>query len=96
MLSLARALATSPTLIVADELSLGLAPLLVDVVFEGLERVKQAGISVIMIEQYIHRALAFAEECLVLERGEVAWHGPSNLAEGEVLRHYLGEGSMTV
>jgi ABC-type branched-subunit amino acid transport system ATPase component len=96
MLSLARALGTSPTLIVADELSLGLAPLLVDVVFEGLERVKQAGVSVIMIEQYIHRALAFAEECLVLERGEVAWRGPSELAEGEVLRHYLGEGSMTV
>jgi ABC-type branched-subunit amino acid transport system ATPase component len=96
MLSLARALATSPTLIVADELSLGLAPLLVDVVFEGLEQIKKAGVTVIMIEQYIHRALAFAEECLVLERGQVAWRGPSSLAEGEVLRHYLGEGAMAV
>ena len=96
MLSLARALATSPSLIVADELSLGLAPLLVDAVFDGLERIKQAGITVILIEQYIHRALAFAEECLVLERGRVAWRGPSHLAEGEVLRHYLGDESMTV
>jgi ABC-type branched-subunit amino acid transport system ATPase component len=96
MLSLARALATAPNLIVADELSLGLAPLLVDVVFEGLEQVKKAGVSVILIEQYIHRALAFADECLVLERGQVVWRGPSDLAEGEVLRHYLGEESMTV
>jgi len=94
MLSLARALATSPKLLVADELSLGLAPLMVDVVFEGLQRAKEAGVTVIMTEQYIHRALAFAEECLVLQRGEVAWHGPSSVAEGEVLRHYLGDGMM--
>ncbi|HXX89353.1 MAG TPA: ATP-binding cassette domain-containing protein [Acidimicrobiales bacterium] len=96
MLSLARALVTSPTLLVADELSLGLAPMMVDVVFEGLEQAKRAGVTVVMTEQYIHRALAFAEECLVLQRGQVAWHGPSSVAEGEVLRHYLGDGMMAV
>ena len=95
MLSLARALATSPKLIIADEMSLGLAPKMVDLVFEGLERARDAGVAVVMIEQYVHRALGFADECLVLQRGAVAWQGPAGSARGEVLRHYLGD-AMTV
>ena len=91
MVSLARALATSPTLLVADELSVGLAPKVVDVVFDGLARARQEGVTVIMIEQYVDRALAFADTCLVLQRGELAWMGPSSEARGEVLRHYLGD-----
>jgi branched-chain amino acid transport system ATP-binding protein len=92
MLSLARALATSPSLLVADEMSLGLAPIMVDVVFDGLQRARQAGVTVVMIEQYVHRALGFADRCIVLQRGEVAWAGPADVAKDEVLRHYLGEG----
>jgi ABC-type branched-subunit amino acid transport system ATPase component len=95
MLSLARALATSPKLIIADEMSLGLAPKMVDLVFDGLARARDAGVTVIMIEQYVHRALGFADECLVLQRGSVAWQGPAGSARGEVLRHYLGD-AMTV
>ena len=95
MLSLARALATSPQLVIADEMSLGLAPLLVDMVFDGFERAKDVGMTIIMIEQYVHRALAFADDCVVLEHGRVAWSGAANQAKNEVLRHYLGEG-MTV
>ncbi len=91
MLSLARALATAPKLIVADEMSLGLAPKLVDLVFDGLARARDSGVSIIMIEQYVHRALAFADDCLVLQRGELAWHGPARQAGSEVLSHYLGE-----
>jgi branched-chain amino acid transport system ATP-binding protein len=90
MLSLARALTTSPQLLIADELSLGLAPQIVDAVFGSLTRASQAGVTVIMIEQYVDRALAFADECLVLQRGELAWKGPSEAARSEVLRHYLG------
>ncbi|MGF7234249.1 MAG: ATP-binding cassette domain-containing protein [Frankia sp.] len=95
MLSLARALATSPKLVIADEMSLGLAPKMVDLVFDGLARARESGITVIMIEQYVHRALDFADECLVLQRGAVAWQGSANTARGEVLRHYLGD-AMTV
>jgi branched-chain amino acid transport system ATP-binding protein len=91
MLSLARALATAPKLIVADEMSLGLAPRLVDLVFDGLARARERGVSIIMIEQYVHRALAFADDCLLLQRGELAWHGPARDAGSEVLSHYLGE-----
>lgn len=95
MLSLARAFAASPRLLIADELSLGLAPKLVDLVFDGLARARQEGVAVILIEQYIHRALAFADECVVLQRGELAWRGTASAAHGEVLRHYLGD-AMTV
>jgi branched-chain amino acid transport system ATP-binding protein len=91
MLSLARALATSPKLIIADEMSLGLAPKMVDLVFEGLARARDAGVSVIMIEQYVHRALAFADHCLVLQRGTLAWSGPASAAQSEVLSRYLGD-----
>jgi ABC-type branched-subunit amino acid transport system ATPase component len=91
MLSLARALATHPKLIIADEMSLGLAPLVVDLVFDGLARARTTGITVIMIEQYVHRALAFADDCLVLQRGTIAWQGNTQHAQHEVLRHYLGD-----
>lgn len=94
MLSLARALATSPRVVIADELSLGLAPMMVDVVFEGLARARDEGVTVIMIEQFIHRALGFADTCIVMQRGQLSWSGPANEAATEVLRHYLGE-SMT-
>jgi branched-chain amino acid transport system ATP-binding protein len=92
MLSLARTLTAAPKVVIADELSLGLAPKMVDVVFEGLGRARDAGVTVIMIEQYVHRALEFADECLVLQRGELAWEGPASAAATDVLSHYLGDG----
>jgi ABC-type branched-subunit amino acid transport system ATPase component len=91
MLSLARVLATGPKLVVADEMSLGLAPRMVDLVFDGLDRARQAGVTVLMIEQYVHRALGFADDCLVLQRGEQAWQGPAREAGAGVLSHYLGD-----
>ncbi|MCW2532935.1 MAG: transporter related protein [Blastococcus sp.] len=91
MLSLARALMVSPRLIIADEMSLGLAPLLVDVVFESLARARAAGVSVLMIEQFASRALAFSDHCLILQRGRVAWSGATDQAGDELLRGYLGE-----
>jgi len=91
MLSLARAFVTSPKLVIADELSLGLAPQIVDLVLDGLARAREAGVTVIMSEQYVHRALAFADECIVLQRGTLAWTGPAAAAGGQLLRHYLGD-----
>lgn len=90
MLSLARALAGNPRLIVADELSLGLAPIMVDAVFEGLDRIRQRGCSIVLIEQYVHRALAFADSCVVLQRGRVTWSGPTSEARQEALEGFLG------
>lgn len=91
MLSLARALVSFPKVLVVDELSLGLAPRMVDLVFEGLARAKQEGVTLVMIEQYVHRALQFADGCVVLHHGEVVWSGAASAAQDEVLRHYVGE-----
>jgi branched-chain amino acid transport system ATP-binding protein len=91
MLALARALAVAPRLIIADEMSLGLAPLIVDFVFQSIERAAESGVTIVLIEQFIHRALALASQCVILRQGKVAWTGPSAEAHQEVLDRYLGE-----
>ncbi|HEY2215259.1 MAG TPA: ABC transporter ATP-binding protein [Acidimicrobiales bacterium] len=91
MLAMARALAVSPKLIIADELSLGLAPLVTESVFEGLEAARQSGITIVLSEQYVHRALAMADHCVILSRGAVGWSGPAAAAGEEVINRYLGE-----
>jgi branched-chain amino acid transport system ATP-binding protein len=91
MLALARALAVSPKLIIADELSLGLAPLVAETVFQGLEDARQRGITIVLSEQAVHRALALADRCVILTRGRVGWSGPASEAGREVLERYLGE-----
>ncbi len=91
MLALARALAVPPKLIIADEMSLGLAPLVVDFVFESIERAAQSGVTIVLIEQFVHRALGLASQCVILKQGAVAWTGPADNARQEVLDRYLGE-----
>ncbi|GAA3385019.1 ABC transporter ATP-binding protein [Cryptosporangium minutisporangium] len=91
MLSLARALMVEPKLVIADEMSLGLAPKLVDLIFESLERARSAGVSVLLIEQFAGRALEFADQCLILQRGRTSWTGPADAAGEELLHRYLGE-----
>lgn len=91
MLALARALAVSPKLVIADEMSLGLAPLVAESVFEGLEEARRSGITIVLSEQFVHRALAMADSCVILTRGRVGWSGPSSEAGQEVIDRYLGE-----
>lgn len=90
MLSLARALMVLPKLVIADEMSLGLAPKLVDVVFESLGKMREAGVAVIMIEQFASRALGFADQAIILQRGSVSWAGGADEAGEELLHAYLG------
>ena len=91
MLALARALAVSPKLVIADEMSLGLAPLVAESVFEGLEEARRSGITIVLTEQFVHRALAMADSCIILTRGHVGWSGPASGAGQEVIDRYLGE-----
>ncbi len=91
MLALARALAVSPKLIIADEMSLGLAPLMAESVFEGLEEARRSGITIVLIEQFVHRALSMADSCVILTRGRAGWSGPASEAGPEVIDQYLGE-----
>src|SRR3954447_2613670 len=91
MLALARAVSVPPKLIIADEMSLGLAPLVVNAVFESIEQAAQNGVTIVLIEQFVHRALGLASQCVILKQGSVAWTGPSENARQEVLDRYLGE-----
>jgi len=90
MLSLARVLTRQPRLLIADEISLGLAPLVVEEVFAGLQRVIKLGVSIILIEQFVHRALQIADRCHVLRRGRLVWSGEASEAGTELVEHYLG------
>lgn len=90
MLALARVLAQPPKLVIADEPSLGLAPLIIDRVFEMLAMAREQGVSIILIEQFVDRALEFADRCVILARGVTTWQGTTEDAHGEVLEQYFG------
>jgi branched-chain amino acid transport system ATP-binding protein len=95
MLALARVLATRPKLMIADEPSLGLAPKIIEQIFEALARARAAGTSVVLIEQYVHRALDFCDPATILRRGTVAWSGATSALGQDVLIHYLGHEELT-
>lgn len=75
ILSLAKVLAVPQRLLVADELSLGLAPVIVDQVYDGLRRINAAGTALLAVEQQVDRVLELASRAVVLEHGHVAYEG---------------------
>jgi ABC-type multidrug transport system ATPase subunit len=75
-------LVAPPQLLVADELCLGLAPLVVETVYEGLRAMSKAGTTLLVVEQQMDRVLDMAEHVIILEHGSVAYDGgPSDAAE---------------
>lgn len=92
MLSIARALMSAPRLLLLDEPSLGLAPRIVERIFEALEEVNRRGTSLLLVEQNAALALQLADRAYVLETGSVILDGPGKelLASPEVRRAYLG------
>ena len=93
MLSVARALMSRPKLLMLDEPSLGLAPQVVERIFQVLREISQAGVSLLLVEQNAHKALRLADRAYVLETGEVVMQGTGKelLASPEVRKAYLGE-----
>ena len=85
MLAIARVLVDAPKLLVADELSLGLAPIIVDEVYANLERLRGAGTSLLIVEQQVGHALALCDRAVVLDRGAVSWAGPAAEASDRML-----------
>ena len=90
MIALGRCFVSDPQVILLDEVSMGLAPLIIDQIFEALSSVSDLGISLLIVEQYVSRALAMADRVYVLARGEVSWHGdPDEITEEDIMRRYL-------
>ncbi len=75
LLSLAKVLVVPPKVLIADELSLGLAPVVVDAVYEGLREINANGTALVVVEQQIARVLELAGKAVVLDRGSVAYDG---------------------
>ena len=78
ILSLAKVLANPPRLLVVDELSLGLAPIVLDDVFRILGDIRQAGTTLLIVEQHVGRALQVSDHAVLLNQGRVMHHGPVN------------------
>ena len=93
MLAIGRALMTSPEIIMLDEPSLGLSPKLVDVVFEKLLSLRDAGMTVVMVEQKASHALGISDRGYVMHLGQVACQGGAKelLGNDDVKRLFLGE-----
>lgn len=84
MLSMARVLVEVPKVLIADELSLGLAPKVVDVLYASLDRLRGEGTALLIVEQQVGHALELADRVAVLGHGTVEWTGPSTDAAAVV------------
>ena len=91
MLALARALVTDPQLVMADELSVGLAPVVVDEILEAVSVLRAEGRSLLIVEQYVERAVELADYVYILHKGGIVFVGePAQCASGVVFEQYLG------
>ena len=91
MLALARAYISGAKVILLDEVSMGLAPIIVDQIFAFLQRVAGEGVSLLLVEQYVNKALAIADYAYILSRGRVTFAGDAaELADEDVFTRYLG------
>jgi branched-chain amino acid transport system ATP-binding protein len=92
MLAMAAAYVRNPSLILVDEASLGLAPLIVDQVFAFLRQVTSEGAALLIVDQFVTRALEMATTAYVLRQGEITYSGAANeLLDGELFSQYLGD-----
>jgi branched-chain amino acid transport system ATP-binding protein len=92
MLAIGRGLMARPRLLLLDEPSLGLAPMLVDRVLATLQDINAAGVAILLVEQNAYRAMPLSQTTYVLENGEIAFHGLSRelMDDARVRKSYLG------
>lgn len=95
MLAIGRALMTNPQFLLMDEPSEGLAPVIIDQVGDIVAKLKQLGLSILIVEQNISLACQVADEILIMNKGTIVWNGtPKELLENEEIQHkYLGVSS---
>ena len=92
MLAMGRALMSHPMLLMLDEPSMGLSPILVQEIFHIIRQINQEGTTVLLVEQNAHMALSIASRAYVLETGRIVKHGPASelLEDDDVRKAYLG------
>lgn len=91
MLAIGRALMSQPHLIIFDEISLGLSPLVIKMLYQTVNRINQEGMTVILVEQDVKRSLKTASLAYILQEGKVSLKGnPKNFTDEEVKRAYFG------
>ena len=92
MLAIGRALMSGPRLLLLDEPSLGLAPLMVERIFETIAKLKHQGRTILLVEQNVHHALDVADRAYVMETGRIVLEGPADVVrrDPQVERSYLG------
>jgi branched-chain amino acid transport system ATP-binding protein len=91
MLALARALMARPTLLMVDEISMGLAPIIVGQLFEALAAKVADGVSLLLVEQYVEAALGLADYVYVMDKGVIVDVGqPADMRQGRLATAYLG------
>ena len=93
MLAMARALMARPRLLLLDEPSMGLSPILVDTIFQVIESIHREGITILLVEQNAARALSVADRAYVIDSGEILMEGGAEdlLNDPRVKAAYLGE-----
>jgi len=92
MLAIGRALVTNPLLIILDEASEGLAPLVRDEIWACLARLRAAGQSILVVDKYVEKLIALADRHTIIERGQVVWQGTSTELDADhgIWHRYLG------
>lgn len=97
MVAIGRALMAEPRLLLIDEVSLGLMPKNVDICYEALDKLRNGGLTIVLVEQSLERVLSIADHVCVLDSGTVAWTGSANEARGnpKILDAYMGGADAT-
>ena len=92
MLAVARGIMADPTILFIDELSLGLAPVLVIQLFESLRQLREQGLTILLVEQNVHLALAISDFGSVIVEGKIGLEGPARhlIKDKHVREAYLG------
>jgi branched-chain amino acid transport system ATP-binding protein len=92
MLAIGRALVTNPRLLILDEATEGLAPLVRDEIWACLARLRTAGQSILVVDKYVEKLIALADHHTIIERGQVVWRGASSELDADhaIWHRYLG------
>jgi branched-chain amino acid transport system ATP-binding protein len=93
MLAIGRAMMGKPRILLLDEPSLGLAPVIVNTVFDALQQLNREGLTIVLVEQNARRALEITDAAFVIEQGRIVQHGKSAalLDDPQIIAHYLGQ-----